>query len=116
DRAIDFEQGLSRLIDLFPFQNRARVPLFQPGGFKNGGDRLHRRPARTNPDDRDADPALAARRLPAAHCPAFYFKFCLPPPRRVMYFVRSCLEDGSAEFPFGRQRAASMLSAGAALK
>jgi hypothetical protein len=25
---------LSRLIDLFPFQNRARAPLFQPGGFK----------------------------------------------------------------------------------
>jgi len=34
DRAINFEQGLSRLIDLFPFQNRARAPLFQPGGLK----------------------------------------------------------------------------------
>ena len=27
DRAIDFEH-------LFPFQNRARAPLFQPGGLK----------------------------------------------------------------------------------
>ncbi|HVI61417.1 MAG TPA: hypothetical protein VM910_02295 [Bradyrhizobium sp.] len=25
---------MSGLIDLFPFQNRARAPLFQPGGFK----------------------------------------------------------------------------------
>jgi hypothetical protein len=34
----------------------------------------------------------------------------------MMYFVRSCPADGSAEFPFGRQRAANMLSTGAALK
>src|SRR5262249_47543221 len=38
------------------------------------------------------------------------------PPRRVTYLVQSCPLNGNAEFPFGRQWAASVPSAGVVLK